>query len=151
VTPHKLRVGAPGYSAQHLLLMKLRMCEQSRQTMHRWQTDRQRRSRRHANGTPSVWQMCSVVRTGNSGPARLPPYPTCTYAVRHAHECNHCNESFTFMKSYPAMSLGVGQGGWDRGRWVGAPKDANSRPCLGLAVVSPWLELGRPFLLFKHK
>lgn len=46
VAPHKLRVDQ-GPLAQHLLLTKLRICAQSRQTMHRWQTDRQRRSRRH--------------------------------------------------------------------------------------------------------
>lgn len=141
MAPHKLRVGAPVYSAQHLLLTKLRMCAQSRQTMHRWQTDRQRRSRRYTNGTPSVWQMCSVVCTGNSGPARLPAYPACTYAVSHAHECNYCNESFTFLMSYQAMSLGVGRRGGGTGGG-GCTQGCKQQAMSGLGCGKPLVGAG---------
>ena len=62
-----------------------------------------------------------------------------------------CCEIFSFMMSYPAMSLGdrfcmsrkggTGEGGWMQG--------ANSMGVSGLGCERPlrWLELGRSFLL----
>jgi len=59
---------------------------------------------------------------------------------------------FSFMMSYLAISMGdrfcLRKKGQDRGRWVGAPKSASSMTMSELGHEKPWLEHGRPFLLF---
>jgi len=83
----------------------------------------------------AVWQ--SVVNMFN-------PLPT--------NDAYMCHETFSFMMSYPAMSLEDGfcmsrMGGTGRGGWV-HQKGANSMAMSGLGCERPLAGAGGPFLLF---
>ena len=92
-----------------------------------------------------VHENSSGIGTEHIRRSQLNPFPTNDAIWRH--------ETFSFMMSHLAMSLGdrlcasaerAGQGevgGCTR-------RVQTARPCLGSALNSPWLELGRPFLGF---